>query len=102
MLLLHYLAIVLPLKYCKGRKRQGGWNFKVTPLFNIEISLAAYVQSEVLEELLAVCATEAQLLETKFPMYTTCLQIPSAFMASDAWTLLPQAALPPDVYHVML
>jgi len=73
----------------------------VIPLFSVEISLATYVQSEVLE-FLVVCVTEAQFLHMKFLMYTTCLQIPSVFMASQAWTLLPQAALPPDVCHVML
>lgn len=41
------------------------------PLFNIKISLGTYVQIEVLEELFAMCVTEAQLLETKFPMDTT-------------------------------
>lgn len=74
----------------------------MTLLFSTEISLATYVESEVLEELLALCATEAQILETKFPNYTTCLQIPSALVASCVWALLPQAALPPDVYRVML
>lgn len=67
----------------------------MTPLFSIEISLAAHVQNEVLEE----CVAEAQFLETKFLMYTTYVQISSTFMASCVWTLLSQAALPPDDYH---
>lgn len=74
----------------------------MTSLFSIEMSLATSVQSEVLEEWLALCVTEARFLEMKFPIYPTCLQIPSAFMVSCVWALLSQGELPLDVYYGML
>lgn len=74
----------------------------MTSLFSIEMSSATSVQSEVLEEWLALCVTEAQFLEMKFPIYPTCLQISSAFMVSCVWAILSQGELPLDVYYGML